>query len=254
MLIVSASRLWLWFLCIRQVAEAWWDKNLTFHLSCPFSFGFTGLVRHWNRVRDKFILKTWRLRMRSLMFHEPRSWKIRPMKLLKVCACVRTSTKSCGICLIWIKEELSKFCWLFTGHKFSHAIDLYTQAIELNGNNAVYWANRAFAHTKLEEYGSAILDASKAIEIDPRYSKVSFCKQDLCLFFLLNYIQPYLLIIYTELQGYYRRGAAHLAMGKFKDALKDFQQVIVYSTSMVPFMPLFLSSITSFCHLCLLIR
>lgn len=56
-------------------------------------------------------------------------------------------------------------------HKYSHAIDLYTQAIELNGENAVYWANRAFAHTKLEEYGSAILDATKAIEIDPKYSK-----------------------------------------------------------------------------------
>ncbi|PPE02583.1 hypothetical protein GOBAR_DD00408 [Gossypium barbadense] len=27
-------------------------------------------------------------------------------------------------------------------------------------------------------------------------------------------------------QGYYRRGAAYLAMGKFKEALKDFQQVL----------------------------
>jgi hypothetical protein len=27
-------------------------------------------------------------------------------------------------------------------------------------------------------------------------------------------------------QGYYRRGAAYLAMGKFKDALKDFRQVL----------------------------
>ncbi|XP_023553747.1 serine/threonine-protein phosphatase 5 [Cucurbita pepo subsp. pepo] len=84
----------------------------------------------------------------------------------------------------------------FKAHKYAQAIDLYTQAIELNGQNAVYWANRAFAHTKLEEYGSAIQDASKAIEIDPRYSK-----------------------------GYYRRGAAFLAMGKLKDALKDFQQL-----------------------------
>ena len=58
-----------------------------------------------------------------------------------------------------------------TAHKFGQAIDLYTQAIELSGQNAVYWANRAFAHTKLEEYGSAIQDASKAIEIDPKYSK-----------------------------------------------------------------------------------
>ncbi|KAJ1282118.1 hypothetical protein BS78_03G025700 [Paspalum vaginatum] len=84
----------------------------------------------------------------------------------------------------------------FKANKFSQAIDLYTQAIELNSSNAVYWANRAFAHTKLEEYGSAVQDATKAIEIDPRYTK-----------------------------GYYRRGAAYLAMGKFKEALKDFQQV-----------------------------
>ncbi|CAN1351748.1 Serine/threonine-protein phosphatase 5 [Linum perenne] len=84
----------------------------------------------------------------------------------------------------------------FKVHKYNQAIDLYTQAIELNGQNAVYWANRAFAHTKLEEYGSAIEDASKAVEIDPKYSK-----------------------------GYYRRGAAYLALGKYKDALKDFQQV-----------------------------
>ncbi|KAK9152530.1 hypothetical protein Sjap_000010 [Stephania japonica] len=84
----------------------------------------------------------------------------------------------------------------FKAHKYSQAIDLYSQAIELNSQSAVYWANRAFAHTKLEEYGSAIQDATKAIEIDPKYSK-----------------------------GYYRRGAAYLAMGKFKEALKDFQQV-----------------------------
>lgn len=84
----------------------------------------------------------------------------------------------------------------FAAHKYVQAIDLYTQAIELNNQNAVYWANRAFAHIKLEEYGSALEDASKAIEVDPRYSK-----------------------------GYYRRGAAYLAMGKFKEALKDFKQL-----------------------------
>lgn len=62
---------------------------------------------------------------------------------------------------------------LLAANKFSQAIDLYTQAIELNSQNAVYWANRAFAHTKLEEYGSAVQDATKAIEIDPKYSKVN---------------------------------------------------------------------------------
>ncbi|KAL8130103.1 hypothetical protein V2J09_019258 [Rumex salicifolius] len=77
----------------------------------------------------------------------------------------------------------------FKAHKYSQAIELYTQAIDLNNQNAIYWANRALAHTKLEEYGSAMQDASKAIEIDPK------------------------------------RGAAYLAMGKFQDALEDFQQV-----------------------------
>ncbi|CAN7124206.1 unnamed protein product [Brassica rapa subsp. narinosa] len=27
----------------------------------------------------------------------------------------------------------------FKGHKFSHAIDMYTKSIELSGNNVVYW-------------------------------------------------------------------------------------------------------------------
>ncbi|XP_057430690.1 serine/threonine-protein phosphatase 5 isoform X2 [Lotus japonicus] len=84
----------------------------------------------------------------------------------------------------------------FKARKYAQAIELYTEAIELDSQNAVYLANRAFAHLRLEEYGSAILDATKAIEVDPKYSK-----------------------------GYYRRGAAHLGLGKFKEALKDFQQV-----------------------------
>lgn len=61
----------------------------------------------------------------------------------------------------------------FSANKYSQAIDLYSQAIKVNEGNAVYWANRAFAHTKLEEYGSAIQDATRAIEIDAKYSKVS---------------------------------------------------------------------------------
>ncbi|GJP63921.1 hypothetical protein CLOP_g20950 [Closterium sp. NIES-67] len=91
-----------------------------------------------------------------------------------------------------IKEAANR---AFQEHKFLHAVDLYTDAIQLNESNAILWANRAFAHTKIEEYGSAVEDAAKAIELNPSYVK-----------------------------GYYRRGTAHLAMGKFKDALKDFKQ------------------------------
>lgn len=70
-------------------------------------------------------------------------------------------------------------CWLKEGdfwhaeHQFTEAIEVYTRAIELNGNNAVYYANRAAAHIHMENYGYALSDASKAIELDPKYTKVS---------------------------------------------------------------------------------
>jgi hypothetical protein len=75
-------------------------------------------------------------------------------------------------------------------------VEGYTKATELNPTNAVYFGNRAFAHIKLEEYGSAVEDATVAIELDPAYVK-----------------------------GYYRRGDSYLALGKFKLALKDLKTV-----------------------------
>ncbi|WOL12397.1 hypothetical protein Cni_G21164 [Canna indica] len=150
----------------------------------------------------------------------PRIGHILPAKVVRCCPDTKGCIFVCEFSLLVIKSNSKYFFQMtsvvesansnidqaeefkllanaaFKANKFSQAIDLYSQAIELNGLNAVYWANRALAHTKLEEYGSAVQDATKAIEIDPRYSK-----------------------------GYYRRGTAYLAMGKFKQALKDFQQV-----------------------------
>lgn len=60
--------------------------------------------------------------------------------------------------------------------------------------SAVYFANRSIASLRLENYGSAVADASRALELDPSYAKAQ-----------------------------YRRGDAHFAMGKYKDALKDFK-------------------------------
>jgi tetratricopeptide (TPR) repeat protein len=55
---------------------------------------------------------------------------------------------------------------------YAAAVHLYTQATEIQPDNAVLYANRAFAHIKIEEYGSAVMDASKAIAADPTYAKV----------------------------------------------------------------------------------
>jgi serine/threonine-protein phosphatase 5 len=95
------------------------------------------------------------------------------------------------------------------GH-FKNAIDDYTEAIQAlladdcNATDAekkarlpAFYANRAFANLKLELYGDAIADGSKALEIDPSFIK-----------------------------AYYRRGSAYLALAKYKDARTNFKAVL----------------------------
>ncbi|XP_077235995.1 tetratricopeptide repeat (TPR)-like superfamily protein isoform X2 [Tasmannia lanceolata] len=54
---------------------------------------------------------------------------------------------------------------------YSEAIELYTCAIALCQNNAVYYCNRAAAYTQIHKYIEAIADCNKSIEIDPSYNK-----------------------------------------------------------------------------------
>lgn len=55
--------------------------------------------------------------------------------------------------------------------KFEESIDLYTQAIDIDSNNAVYYSNRAAAYSQLQLHDNAIADADAAIRVDPKYSK-----------------------------------------------------------------------------------
>lgn len=85
---------------------------------------------------------------------------------------------------------------------YAGAVNLYSKAIDISSDNPVYWANRAFAHIKLEEYGSAVADATKAIEVDPSYAKVrgasglnSTSQTEL---YLIRYLGPWLLSAATR--------------------------------------------------------
>jgi serine/threonine-protein phosphatase 5 len=77
------------------------------------------------------------------------------------------------LCDLHSPETLPTFTLFPVAEKhYAAAVHLYTQALEIQPDNAVLYANRAFAHIKIEEYGSAVMDASKAIEADPAYAKV----------------------------------------------------------------------------------
>uniref|UniRef100_A0AC35TGQ5 Protein-serine/threonine phosphatase n=1 Tax=Rhabditophanes sp. KR3021 TaxID=114890 RepID=A0AC35TGQ5_9BILA len=91
------------------------------------------------------------------------------------------------------KDEANVF---FGDKKFNTAINLYSKAIELDDSVAAYYGNRSFAYLKKELFGLADQDANSAIKIDPNY-----------------------------LKGYYRRAGAKMALGKFREALKDFEIV-----------------------------
>ncbi|KAI8376445.1 uncharacterized protein BYT42DRAFT_574635 [Radiomyces spectabilis] len=54
---------------------------------------------------------------------------------------------------------------------YPEAIKLYTEAIAINGSQAVYYANRAAAYSQQGDHDKAVDDAKKAVEIDPKYSK-----------------------------------------------------------------------------------
>lgn len=80
---------------------------------------------------------------------------------------------------------------------------MYTSAIEANPNIAAYYANRSFAYLRTECFGYALSDASSAIKLDKGYIK-----------------------------GFYRRATAYMSLGKFKEALKDYEYVSIFYCSL----------------------
>nr|AEE62915.1 unknown [Dendroctonus ponderosae] len=91
------------------------------------------------------------------------------------------------------KNEANEY---FKKQSYNAAIELYTKAIEQNPNVPVYYSNRSFAYLKTECFGYALNDATKSIELDPTYVK-----------------------------GFYRRADAHMSIGKWKLAQKDYEYV-----------------------------
>lgn len=87
----------------------------------------------------------------------------------------------------------------FSEQDFEAAIELYSKAIECNPTIAIYYGNRSFAYLKTECFGYALDDASKAINLDKGYIK-----------------------------GFYRRAGAYMSLGKFKEALRDFEYVRLF--------------------------
>ncbi len=93
-----------------------------------------------------------------------------------------------------VKEEANAY---FKNQKYTEAISLYSEAIDLDSTVPAYFSNRSLAYLKTECFGYALQDATSALKLDSSYTK-----------------------------AYYRRASAQMALGKFKLALKDFEAVV----------------------------
>lgn len=88
------------------------------------------------------------------------------------------------------------------GERYSEAADKYSAALALTKDTdrevrTVLFSNRAFCQLKCENYGLALSDAKDALALDPSFVK-----------------------------AYYRRGEAHYALGRYKEARADFKKVL----------------------------
>ncbi|XP_070180925.1 serine/threonine-protein phosphatase 5-like [Littorina saxatilis] len=98
-----------------------------------------------------------------------------------------------------LKEKANDF---FKKQNYNEAIKYYSEAIEANPTVAAYYGNRSFAHLRTESFGYASTDANKALALDKAYIK-----------------------------AYYRRASANMALGKFKEALRDLKYVVTVRPS-----------------------
>merc|ERR1711974_452164 len=84
------------------------------------------------------------------------------------------------------EEKKAEGNTLLRESKTEEAIERYSEAINLNPNNAIYYANRAAAYTSLRRHDKAIEDCKHAIAIDPKYSK-AYSRMGLAYFSLGRY-------------------------------------------------------------------
>lgn len=82
---------------------------------------------------------------------------------------------------------------------FKEAVDFYTKAIEIDGNNHVLYSNRSAAYAKDNEFEKALADAEKTIQIKPTWGK-----------------------------GYSRKGSALAFLGRQEEAIEAYKEGLVH--------------------------
>ncbi|KAF8681938.1 hypothetical protein HU200_045391 [Digitaria exilis] len=150
------------------------------HDKCPISVSF--IARHGG---DRFLLDTIRTMYATIQ------------EQVEILAKSNVSSKQA------MNEEAAEAAKekgnaAFKEKQWQKAVNIYTEAIKLNGKIATYYSNRAAAFLELTNYRQAEADCTSAIELDPK-----------------------------SVKAYLRRGTAREMMGYYKEAVEDFNHALV---------------------------
>ena len=111
---------------------------------------------------------------------------------------------------------------------FQKEISLYTEAINLNPNNAVAYASRGSTFGNLKDYVSAASDYSRAIEID-RTNSTYYLGLGIAEYYLSNYREAISALNYSiqinpqNAHAYYTRGVCYGTLKMYQEAYSDYQ-------------------------------
>lgn len=83
----------------------------------------------------------------------------------------------------------------FSQKKYHEAAHCFTEAIDLNSENHVYYSNRSACYANLGEYDKALVDAQICVDLNPEWAK-----------------------------GYLRRGLAEFYLGKYEQAEVSYKR------------------------------
>lgn len=69
---------------------------------------------------------------------------------------------------------------------YPKALEHYTNAIQLDSKNHIFYSNRSSVYALLEKYDEALEDANKTLELDPKFVR-GYSRKGTALFFLKRY-------------------------------------------------------------------
>jgi serine/threonine protein kinase len=121
---------------------------------------------------------------------------------------------------------------------YEQAIVDYTKAIELDTQSAEAYNNRSTAHLLMGNYGQAVTDCSRALELAPDFV-VAYVNRGIAYTGLRDYEQALsdysqaLALTPKNVYAHYNRGNTHLWMSKYKEAITDYSQTVALSPDFV---------------------